>query len=52
MAQEAAFLRALETVASSRREGLRLELRTSAGALAVTMVQAPAGALPSVSPPR
>jgi heat shock protein HslJ len=52
MAQEAAFLRALETVTSARREGLRLELRTSAGALAVTMVQAAAGALPSVSPPR
>jgi heat shock protein HslJ len=52
MAQEAAFLRALETVASSRREGLRLELRTPTGALAVTMEQDPAGALPGVSPPR
>ena len=52
MAQEAAFLRALETVASARREGLRLELRTPTGALAVTMAQAPAGPLPSVSPPR
>ena len=43
MAQEAAFLRALETVASARREGLQLELRTPTGALAVTMAQAPAG---------
>jgi heat shock protein HslJ len=40
MAQEAAFLRALETVALARREGDRLELRTAAGALAITMVRA------------
>jgi len=39
MAQEAAFLRALETVASARREGDRLELRTATGALAATMIQ-------------
>lgn len=39
MAQEAAFLRALETVAFARREGDRLELRTATGALAVTMVR-------------
>lgn len=52
MAQEAAFLRALETVASARREGLQLELRTPTGALAVTMVQAPAGTPPPGGPPR
>ena len=39
MAQEAAFLRALEAVASARREGDRLELRTATGALAATMIQ-------------
>jgi heat shock protein HslJ len=37
MAQEAAFLRALETVATARREGERLELRTASGALAATL---------------
>ncbi len=37
MAQEAAFLRALESTATARREGDRLELRTAAGALAATM---------------
>lgn len=37
MAQEAAFLRALETAATARREGDRLELRTATGALAATM---------------
>jgi heat shock protein HslJ len=52
MAQEAAFLRALETVASARREGPRLELRTPAGALAVTMIQAPADATAPAGPPR
>jgi heat shock protein HslJ len=36
MAQEAAFLAALETVASARREADRLELRTASGALAVS----------------
>ena len=39
LVQEAAFLRALETVAFARREGHRLELRTASGALAVTMVR-------------
>ena len=39
MAQEAAFLRALETVASARHDGHRLELRTATGALAATMIQ-------------
>jgi heat shock protein HslJ len=37
MAQEAAFLKALETVASDRIEGRRLELRTASGALAVSL---------------
>jgi heat shock protein HslJ len=37
MEQEAAFLRALETVATARREGERLELRTASGALAATL---------------
>lgn len=37
MAQEAAFLRALETVATARREGQRLDLRTAGGALAVSL---------------
>lgn len=36
MEQEAAFLHALETVASALREGDRLELRSAGGALAVT----------------
>ena len=45
MAQEAAFLRALETVATARREADRLELRTAAGALAATLTVA-AGAKP------
>lgn len=35
MAQEAAFLAALQTAATQRREGDRLELRTADGALAV-----------------
>jgi len=52
MAQEAAFLRALETVASARREGHRLELRTATGALAVTMIPAPADATAPAGPPR
>jgi heat shock protein HslJ len=36
MAQEAAFLDALQTVASAQREADRLELRTASGALAVS----------------
>lgn len=52
MAQEAAFLRALETVASARFEGHRLELRTATGALAVTMTPAPADATAPAGPPR
>jgi heat shock protein HslJ len=36
MEQESAFLRALETVATSRVEGSRLELRTADGALAAS----------------
>lgn len=52
MAQEAAFLRALETVASARREGHRLELRTATGALAVTMTPAPADATAPAGLPR
>jgi heat shock protein HslJ len=36
MQQETAFLRALESATSARREGDRLELRTATGALAVT----------------
>ena len=38
MEQEAGFLAALATVASARREGSRLELRTASGALAVSLV--------------
>jgi heat shock protein HslJ len=41
MPQEAAFLRALQTVASARREGNRLELRTADGALAVSATASP-----------
>ncbi len=37
MEQEAAFLRALESAATVQREGTRLDLRTAADALAVTM---------------
>jgi heat shock protein HslJ len=37
MAQEGAFLRALETTATARREGDRLELRTAADALAAML---------------
>jgi heat shock protein HslJ len=37
MAQEAAFLRALESAATARREGPRLELRTSADAMAALL---------------
>jgi heat shock protein HslJ len=40
MTQEAEFLRALETVATARREGDRLELRTATGALAATLTLA------------
>lgn len=39
MEQEQQFLQALATVASARFEGRRLELRTAAGALAVTLVR-------------
>jgi len=42
MAQESAWLGALRTVASARREGDRLELRTDSGALAATLVAASA----------
>ena len=38
MEQEQAFLKALETVTTARHEGDRLELRTTGGALAVTLV--------------
>jgi heat shock protein HslJ len=41
MDQEAAFLRALESVTSMRREGERLELRTASDALAATLVALP-----------
>ena len=41
MEQEQAFLAALGTVATARREGDRLELRTAAGALAVALALAP-----------
>jgi heat shock protein HslJ len=37
MAQEAAFLRALESAATARREGPRLELRTGGDAMAASM---------------
>jgi heat shock protein HslJ len=40
MAQESAWLGALRTVATARREGDRLELRTESGALAATLVAA------------
>jgi heat shock protein HslJ len=40
MEQEQGFLRALETVASARFEGDRLELRTASGALAVRLTRA------------
>ena len=39
MEQEQQFLQALATVATARREGDRLELRTADGALAVSLVQ-------------
>ena len=39
MEQEQAFLKALSTVASTRHEGNRLELRTAEGALAVALVR-------------
>jgi heat shock protein HslJ len=42
MQREAAFLAALQSAATSRREGDRLELRTASGALAVSAVAAPA----------
>ena len=41
MAQEQAFLKALEPVATARVDGDRLELRTAAGALAVVLTRAP-----------
>jgi heat shock protein HslJ len=37
MAQQAALLRALQTAATARREGRRMELRTASGALAATV---------------
>lgn len=43
MEQEQQFLKALETVATARFEGDRLELRTSGGQLAVTLSKATAG---------
>jgi heat shock protein HslJ len=42
MEQEAAFLKALETVASYELEGQRLTLRTADGAMAVTLARGPA----------
>jgi heat shock protein HslJ len=42
MEQEQQFLKALETVASARQEGDRLELRTADGALAVSLTKAAA----------
>jgi heat shock protein HslJ len=42
MEQEQQFLKALETVASARHEGDRLELRTADGALAVALTREPA----------
>jgi heat shock protein HslJ len=42
MAREAAVLRALESAASARREGDRLELRTATGAIAVSALEVPA----------
>lgn len=41
MEQEQQFLQALQTVASARIDGDRLELRTEAGALAATLVREP-----------
>lgn len=43
MAQEQQFLKALETVATARFEGERLELRTAEGQLAVTLAKASGG---------
>jgi heat shock protein HslJ len=40
MEQEQQFLKALETVATAQQEGAKLELRTTSGALAVSLVQA------------
>jgi heat shock protein HslJ len=40
MEQEQQFLKALETVATARFEGDRLELRTAEGALAITLTKA------------
>jgi heat shock protein HslJ len=39
MEQEQQFLKALETVATARFEGDRLELRTATGALAATLTK-------------
>lgn len=41
MEREAAVLRALESAATVRREGERLELRTATGAIAVSAIEAP-----------
>jgi heat shock protein HslJ len=41
MEQEQQFLKALETVATARFEGDRLQLRTAEGALAMTLTKAP-----------
>jgi hypothetical protein len=41
MEREAAVLRALESAATARREGERLELRTASGAIAVSALEAP-----------
>jgi len=43
MEQERQFLRALETVATARFEGDRLELRSAEGQLAVTLTKASGG---------
>jgi heat shock protein HslJ len=40
MTQEAAYLAALESAATYRLEGRKLELRTEGGAIAVTLQQA------------
>ena len=41
MEQEQQYLKALQTAATARFEGERLELRTADGALAATLAKAP-----------
>ncbi len=50
MDQESAYLRALNSAATYRREGERLSLRTADGALAVSLVQDPETSPRPVSP--